>query len=424
MTRSRGCPALLVCAALIGPAVGAAGAEAPAASLTLADCYRLAVKRSDTIAAQDELIRETEGRFLQSLSGILPHASFSMSEKQQDAAGDSPFRLKEVPEYKFTFSQPLFAGFKEFAAMAGSRAERRQREQEVRSARLLLLVDVSDAFHLHLQSLEDLEALTATHAALEERIAVLTERQRLGRSRPSEAVSARAQLRRVEAELELIRGQTLATQRLLEFLTGLEPIGPLQDDQVDLPPLDEAASDPAKADARPDVRAAAEALAVAEQEVRVARADFLPTVDLDGNYYTKRVGNTDGVDWDATLTLDVPIFQGGQALGRTREAAARARTAALRLSETRRRAWLEIQDAAITYAAARKRAEAFERALAAADEDYRLQTAEYQHQLVSNLDVLRALQDLLDARRNAISARRDAKRRYWSLRAALGEPLE
>ena len=37
--------------------------------LTLPECYALALTRSETIAIQQELIRETEGRFLQAFSG-------------------------------------------------------------------------------------------------------------------------------------------------------------------------------------------------------------------------------------------------------------------------------------------------------------------------------------------------------------------
>ena len=92
-----------------------------ATPLTLSDCYALALKRSEEIAIRGELIRETEGRFLQALSTALPRASFELSEKRQDGSGGSAFTLKEVPERRFVFSQPLFSGFKEFAAVRGSR---------------------------------------------------------------------------------------------------------------------------------------------------------------------------------------------------------------------------------------------------------------------------------------------------------------
>ena len=189
---------------VISPCLGWADDSTP---LTLAEAYRLALKRSETIAIQSELIKETEGRFLQSLSGVLPRATFSLSEKRQDGTGSSAFTLKEVPERKFVFSQPLFSGFKEFAAMAGTRAERRQRVAEKARAEHLLFVDVANAFHLLLEQRQDLNTLETIRAALIERLDELKVREQLGRSRPSEVVSAEAQLRRVEAEMELVKSR-------------------------------------------------------------------------------------------------------------------------------------------------------------------------------------------------------------------------
>ena len=90
--------------------------------LTLSDCYRLALKQSEKVAVQQELINQAEGQFLQSLSTILPAVDFSYTEKRQNISGGSS-KIETIPEGKFVFSQPLFSGFKEFAAIAASRAQ-------------------------------------------------------------------------------------------------------------------------------------------------------------------------------------------------------------------------------------------------------------------------------------------------------------
>ena len=94
---------------LLSPTVPLAAAE-DASPLTLAEAYRLALKRSETIAIQGEAIKQTEGRFLQALGTALPRATFELSEKRQNGGGSSAFTLKKVPERKFIFSQPLFSG--------------------------------------------------------------------------------------------------------------------------------------------------------------------------------------------------------------------------------------------------------------------------------------------------------------------------
>lgn len=393
--------------------------EGPA--LTLADCYALALKRSETIAIQRELIKQTEGQFLQALSGALPDVSFELSQKRQDDAGGSARR--STPERKFVFTQPLFSGFKEFAAMAGSRAQRRQREHEQSRAEQRLFVDVSDSFHFLLQRREDLGVLETTRAALTARMEELASREQLGRSRPSEVVSAMARLRRVEAQIELAHSDEATAAHLLEFLTGRAPIASVIDPEPALPPLDPEEAYASRADRRPDVRAAEEAWQVAKKAVLASQADFWPGVDLESHYYTKRVGASQGIDWDVLLTVDVPLFQGGQVAGEFKEKRSQARQAQLALEEAKRKAVLEISNVYADLQGAIARDAALRKALEASEENYRLQVEDYRLSLVNNLDVLQTLQELEDARRDAIGARHEMKRLYWQLRVAVGETL-
>ena len=84
---------------------------------------------------------------------------------------------------------------------------------------------------------------------------------------------------------------------------------------------------------------------------------------------------------------------------------------------------MDIRDAYATLQGALARLAAIEQALDAAEASYRLQVEDYRVNLVNNLDVLQSLQQLQDARREAIRARHEAKRRSWQLLAASGETL-
>jgi len=394
----------------------------PTRTLSLSDCYRMALKQSEEVAMRAELITETEGRFQQAMSGILPRLSFSSTDKRQDGNGGSAFTLRHLPERKFVFSQPLFAGFKEFAAMRGVKAQKRKREQEKARAEQLLLVDISDAFHLLLEERQDLLVLDSVRQVLRERIRELEDRERIGRSRSSEVVTARAQLYRVEAEWESAQSRVTISEQLLEFLTGLDAIGDLADPGPVLPPAAPETDYLTKAAARPDVKAAEEAAEFARQQKGVARAQYLPTVGVDGNYYLERAGVSKDVTWDAALKVDVPIFQGGQAAGANREAASVARQAELRLKQLRRTAQREVRDAYADYDSARLRLNALLKALDATEESYQLQAQEYRLSLVSNLEVLNTLQILQDSRREVIHAQQEARRLYWKLKASAGCP--
>ncbi len=405
--------ATAICIALILTVTSAFAAEqAGPRPLTLADCYQMALKQSEEIAVRAELIEETEGRFLQSLSAVLPKLSFTSTDKRQDGSGGSVFTRRSLPERKLTLSQPLFSGFKEFAAMAGSRSEKELRRHEKARAEQLLLVDVSDAFHLLLQQRQDIQALDATRQVLRERIQELEGREKIGRSRPSERVAAEALTYRVEAEWEQAQtGETVAAQ-LLQFLTGLDAVGELADPGAALPAAGAQEDLLVAADSRPDVLAADRSVEISRQQLRVARAKFFPTVTTEGNYFLERSGAAKEVSWDASLKVDVPIFQGGNAVGATREAQSRARQAELRLRQARRSSAQEIRDAHAEYDGALARVRALTRALEATEENYQLQVEEYRRSLVSNLEVLSVLQTLQDARRELIAALYEAHRLY------------
>ena len=385
-------------------------------TFTLRDCYALALKRSEQLAIAKQTIQEAEGRFLQSLSGALPKLFFNYSHRYRDG--------NNYPESRFSFTQPLFSGFKEFAAMAAARAQGRQfRQQELR-ARQLLLVDVADAFYFYGFYQEHLELTQGIIQALEGRIGELTKRVDLGRSRASELSSARARLRRAEAEAEQSRGEMNVARELLEFLIG-KPVGDIEDGLNVAPAPTSEEEILSYAQGRPDVQAAREAFVAAKKNVVVARAGWWPNLSLEGNSYTQRstVQTATGVsgDWDATFKVSVPIFQGTETLGKVKEASALATQAELELSETTRRALMEIRQAYVQWESAYNRVAALQKAVDAIEENYQLQTADYRLSMVNNLDVLQALEDLHDIRRDHIDATTDLKRFYWNFKVKTGD---
>lgn len=402
---------------LLSPAFAA---EEP---LTLAECYRLALTQSEAIALREEEIAQAQARFAQARSGILPKVSFSSSDKRQDGTGGSAFTLKEVPERKFVMSQPLFSGFKEFAAMKGYQAEQREFAYQKARAKQLLFQDVSEAFYLVLKERKTLSALAAIREILINRIAELKEREALGRSRRAEVFSAQGQLFRLEADLQVVESQEAVARQLLEFLTGFETVGPLIEADPLLSLLDEETRLPSVA-LRPDLQAAEERLDKSYQEERIARAGRWPSVSLESNYFVERVGASKEVDWDAALKVEVPLFEGGLTGGQVKEKEAQTRQAAIELSQSQRLASHEVKEVLLQLQAARLQTSAHLKAVKALEESYRLQEEEYRLNLVNHLEVLESLRELEESRLRLIEAEYGLKQLYWKFKVATGEVPE
>lgn len=385
--------------------------------LTLKDCYNLALKQSELIAIDVERIKETQAHFLQAFGTLLPQVSFARVETRQTS--DTVSVSNNSFEQKFVFKQALFSGFKEFAGISGSRFEKNQRENEKLRSEQLLFVDVCDAFYLLIEQREDLKVLDIVKKAFLDRIGELKNREDIGKSRTSEIVSTETQLYNLEAEIESVKSRELVARELLEFLIGRSANEIIDSDtNFSLKPESEYVS---KAASRADVQAANLAWKVSQKQIAIAKSGFFPTVSLEGDYFTHRTSTPSDSRWTGLLTFNVPIFEGTTTYGKVKEAIAKTRENELLFTRAGRAAFQDIHDAYINAQAAFLRVNALEKALKSAELNYTLQLQDYQSNLVNNLDVLTALQNLEDIRRNFLRTSYDSKRFYRQLQVAAGE---
>jgi outer membrane protein TolC len=237
-------------------------------------------------------------------------------------------------------------------------------------------------------------------------------------------VNVKAQLYGVEANIELAKNQEVLARELLEFLVGgsVYSIADTYDIPTSLQPENYYV---AKSDNRPDVKATELGWEVAKKEVQIANSDFLPNVSVGVNYYTQRTDlyGSKGVNWDATLTVTVPIFDGGLTIGKSNEAIAVAHQQELTYRRTRRLAPYDIRVSYISLKTAVSVYNALKKEYSTAKLNYHLQKRDYQLSLVNNLDVLTAIQTLENAQRDSIHALYEAKREYWQLRVSVGESI-
>ena len=422
-------PAFLLLIALLWTA--SAPAETSAA-LTLEEAYRLALTRSEDIGIRQESINIAAAHFYRAFDVILPSVHYEYTNMQQDApegggtdgtfTGNS-FR-RTTQGQKITFSQPLFSGFKEIAALQGAGAEKNQRRFEMRRAKHLLFIDVSEAYYALLQARKDEDILGEVRELMKKRQQELEERAKLGRSREAEVQSAVAELKLLEADLETARQVEILARQLMEFYIGRPLDEPLMD--ALLPAHESAKPDFAKlAEQRDDVRALREAKLLSDKNVLAAQSDLFPHVTLDGNYYTERVGFQRDIDWDLLLTIDVPIFDKFNTYADINVAGAQRKTAELLWVKQRRTAELEIRNAHEEYEASSRIEASLHEAAEASKKNYELQVEEYRSSLINNVQVLDTLRSYQEILRRYNDAQYQLKKDFWALRVAEGRsPVE
>jgi len=244
----------------------------------------------------------------------------------------------------------------------------------------------------------------------------------LGRSRPSEVLSAQTTLASLDAQIASIEQFYSDSRQLLLFLTGVAPDVPLEDSQTHAAPatLDDALS---RAGKRPDLMATVEALNQADLQIRYEKGGYLPTLSFLGNYYTERVGFLTDVRWDATFTLTVPLYEGGSTKAQVQQARAQEIIAQLTLARQKRDIERQVRTAFDDLTLSQTQVQAYGKAVDLANRNYAVQQKEYRLGLINNLELLQLLADLQTVKQQAAVADAAARLNDILLRVSMGEGL-
>lgn len=403
-------------------------------SLTLEEAYQCALQRSEDLAIRKIDIDETWADFLEASGQAIGDMSFQFLHQYQEPqnmsspdGGATSTAIRSLRRTRqFVISQPLFQGLKTLGAMGGAKNLRSQKVHERQRAEQMLFLEVATAFYLVRLRENDVVITEQILKLLGKRISELAQWERIGKSRPSEIVSARALAKRSEADLARRRGQLAVDRRILEFLTGLplektkleEPVSPKSSAPEDFETFISSAGE------RADVIAARNSAQAYKNGILAAQSGLWPDISLDGRMYEKREGFQSGIDWDVLFTVNVPIYQGGETLAKIKRAAAEYQKAKLNHERTLRLAETEIKRSYDAWISSLKEDIAMQEAVTASEENYRLLVDDYDKRLADNLDVLAALEILNNNRLEANRTHYESLLNYLRLQVAAGNCCE
>ena len=391
-----------------------------AAALTLDDYYAAALKRSEVVATQSELIRQAEERYRQAGASRLPTVdAIATRTRLDDGATDATANPTRQRNSRLTATQPLFRGFREFATVRQTQALMGAQGEDYRGARVQLFKDVAQNFYDVLTLEQDLANLDGQIRQHQQREKELQDRVRIGRSRVGEVLTVQATVGTLRAQIESRRAELAAAREAFSFLSGLPVATPLHDTET-VPENPGTLDDYlARLELRPDVKATRQRLTAAQESISVARGAHLPSLDLVANRYLERTGSLRDVEWDVQLALTLPLYAGGGTQSRVREALSQGTQAELDASRVRRQAEQEIRALHQGVLIDRAQLDALEKATDATRKNYEAQQRDYRLGLVTNLDVLQALTAFQENQRAFDRARYTVKFNYLKLQAAV-----
>ena len=170
---------------------------------------------------------------------------------------------------------------------------------------------------------------------------------------------------------------------------------------------------------RPDILALVESERQARRNLSVQKGALLPTATINAAY---NIANDPSYhqDWNATFQVSLPLFDGGLIIAQINQQKAAVRQSELNLESLRRSADQDVRTAFAQFNASVAQVVRLQEEVKLAAENYQAQVSDYRVGVVSNLDVLTALNNFESSRRNRHSADLAARLNLINLHVAAG----
>lgn len=401
----------------------AVAAGANAQSLTLHECRQLALTHNEQMQTADNAVRQAEldrqiafTNYLPMLDGQL----MSVYNKDTEMMG-MKFQMHGAFMAGLTLTQPVYTGGKIMTGNRLAAVARDISETQRRQTRMQLIAAVDNAYY--------------TLIAVEAKVRMLEayDRQMQGLY-DQVAVSVRAQMATENDLLRIATKQNEISYQLQKARNGFQlcqlslanVIGDYA--TADIVPADTvlAITAPASLDEgignRPELHLLEKAVEIQNLQVRMARADYLPTValSLGYSYYDnfRLKGTTMGPDGMfypysetfnghspmAMLSVSVPLFHWGAELKKVKKAQLQADNARLQLQQSERGMRIEVRQAVKNLTDGYRMVETARLGQQQADENLRVMRQRYDAQMSTMTDLLDAQSQWQQARSNLIEA--------------------
>lgn len=441
-------PGVLIAGALLfQPAIGRA--QRPAVDtvrLSISEAVTRMLRESDEIRIAAAQVDLTDAQFTQARAAALPQLRMNVNYTQvtknaRAAIVSTIFGQSYTYTSNFNLTQPIFQGGRLWAATRAAGDLRGAARLNTTETRARLAVDAQRAYLGALLARELVEIQERNAALASERLAQVQRLEGAGRASRYDVLKSRVDRANLEPGLQQARSDRIIADIELRQLLNLPNDAPISlVTELDTAALRAAVrsilADTARPVARASVRAAQLTHEARQEGIRIARADFMPTVNafinngfqaLPGTArFPTRLGRTAGEfcppgspdtrlcqnnGWFADQSFGFQftwfLFDGLRAKGSVDLASANERIARAQLDQARESVAAEVARAVAEFARADATYEAQSQNVSEADEAYRIAALRFERGLGTQLEVTDAQFSLFTARVNAAQANID-----------------
>jgi outer membrane protein TolC len=397
---------LVVCLALFALAASARQNESEPTRLSLKQAVELALKMNPEAAAARFRAKLAQANVSLAKSAQRPQAAFQFSEAYaQTNLATFGLNIPGIPKNtggfnilyaRPTISQSVFdIGLRRSVQAAGGHATEEHWNETATGEGIAL--EVVDCY---LQILEIESEIDSTRARVETSEALLRQAhsfEESGHASKLDETRARERAETESAELNDLSGQRAVRRAALAELLGLSKVPELSLTDRLVPPAEEPLKASGEASGPPELQALEARLQAFKAEESRARAGRYPTVGLEASAGYLGTSVPAAIPtYNLSVSVNVPIYQGGRTEADIGAAAARIRETQEELRAVRLHVRTEAETAEIEMATARESYLMAAKAMESAKSVLELAQARFEGALATNIEVVSAQQALAD----------------------------
>lgn len=283
-----------------------------------------------------------------------------------------------------------------------------------------ILLDAVQAFVNVWRDVQVVQVRESNVRVLTQQLRAARDRFEVGEDTRTDVAQAEAGLAAAQSALAAARGQLEISEELYIIAVGERIAGYGAPGALPHFPASEGEADHIARANHPTIRQLQAAVEANEFSLAAARSDYGPTVSLRATAGATEGGFNDGVGTSLTLSLNQPIYRGGQLFSLERVALATLSASQAELNQQVRVIIQSVGNAYASLRIANAQIQASEQEIRAAQLAFDGVREEASLGARTTLDVLDAEQDLLDARIGRIESQADLYVAAYSALSAMG----
>lgn len=396
--------------------------------LSLDECRKMALSHSEELQQADNALRQAELDRQIAKTAFLPKFDASAVGAymlpDMDMLG-MEMRMRGTYMAGVNLTQPIYAGGKITTGNRLARIGEETAAEQLRMTRMDVLVEADNAYWTYIAVGRKVRMLESYHAQMDTLHRQTEVALAAGMATENDLLRIDAKRTEIHYQLQKVQnGADLCRMSLCRI------VGADFDTQIEATDTTFVASQPvglsAETTARPELHLLEKQIAAGKEQIRMARADMLPTVALTANYMyygnIKLNGMTDaggtmipfsqefrdGMGM-AMLSVQIPIFHWGENRKKVRKAQYELRNAELDLQKNTRLLNIEVQQAIRNVQDGYELIHTAEKGLQQADENLRVMRNRYAASMAPLTDLLDAQSQWQQAESNLIEAQTQYK---------------